>query len=618
MKPSRRIYLQSWRATRRTLQNLHASQAENARASQTENLTHQNPESLNRDAFMACDERDGDGIVMDDVSDLKRDKSVNEDNLFEDGVHESCDGHKSGMESPCSDSVSSDSDLDNHSDGTLFEALAAWTSEFQVKHNAVDRLLKLLQSHGHPQLPSTARTLLKTPREVKTVEKSGMVSLHYQLKEKLVETLDRYPVQLVSDLETLELSFNVDGLPLFKSSGKSMWPVLCAVMLSPVTIFPTTLTCGLKKPTDLGFLEDTVKDLAEILTNGLDYRGRNIKVTVRCFVCDAPARAMIKNTKCYSGYYGCERCTQQGLWLNRVTYPETSDLELRTDASFRAQTQPEHHHGNTPLSDLPIDMVQSFPIDYMHQVCLGVTKKLLYIWCRGEKGMRISASQVQELSSRLLMLKSSIPSTFARSPRGLDELERWKATEFRQFLLYTGKLVLKGVLREDLYNHFLTLSVAVGLLVCPTLVQQYHDYAHQLLQYFVEKGCELYGHTFLVYNIHTMLHLSTDAVCFKGLDNCSGFMFENYLQAIKKMVRSGKSSLAQVANRLEETMQFVFDSGVPIPQEEHTDEEDFYNRTLEERHTSRLGADYNFYGSSTSGLKKVENGSEGLRPRGKS
>ncbi|XP_039539680.1 uncharacterized protein LOC120487547 isoform X2 [Pimephales promelas] len=66
MKPSRRIYLQSWRATRRTLQNLHASQAENARASQTENLTHQNPESLNRDTFMACDERDGDGEQTDD------------------------------------------------------------------------------------------------------------------------------------------------------------------------------------------------------------------------------------------------------------------------------------------------------------------------------------------------------------------------------------------------------------------------------------------------------------------------------------------------------------------------------------------------------------------------
>ncbi|KAL0965679.1 hypothetical protein UPYG_G00284340 [Umbra pygmaea] len=175
--------------------------------------------------------------------------------------------------------------------------LATWTSEFQVKHNAVEILLKLLQSHGHPQLPSTARTVLKTAKELKTVEKSGMQSLHYSLKEMLFETLNRYPAQLVHDLETLEVSFNVDGLPLFKSSGKSMWPVLCVVLLSPGTIFPSKLTCGMKKPTDLAFLENTVKDLAEILANGLNYRGRNIKVKVRGFVCDA--KAMIKNTKCF-------------------------------------------------------------------------------------------------------------------------------------------------------------------------------------------------------------------------------------------------------------------------------------------------------------------------------
>ena len=156
-------------------------------------------------------------------------------------------------------------------------------------------------------------------------------------------------------------------------------------------------------------------------------------------------------------------------------------------------------------------MVTKFPVDYMHQVCLGVMKKLLLLWIRGKRLVRISAGQVMEISNTLVSLKKFIPSCLARTPRGLDEIDRWKATEFRQFLLYSGAIALSGVLGDDLYNHFLCLSIAISILVCPSLAQVHRCYAHELLTYFVQQGSVLYGEEFLVYNRHSLIHLTAAA-----------------------------------------------------------------------------------------------------------
>ena len=93
----------------------------------------------------------------------------------------------------------------------------------------------------------------------------------------------------------------------------------------------------------------------------------------------------------------------------------------------------------------------------------------------------MSAQQVAQISSKMIRLRSSIPAAFAHRPRDLESVDRSKATEFRQFLLYIGKIVLKKILRQDLYEHFMTFSVAVAILVCPNLAKIYKNYAKELL-----------------------------------------------------------------------------------------------------------------------------------------
>ena len=76
----------------------------------------------------------------------------------------------------------------------------------------------------------------------------------------------------------------------------------------------------------------------------------------------------------------------------------------------------------------------------------------------------------------------------------------------------------------------MALSVAVSILVSPNLVMNHVDYAHQLLEYFVESERNLYGPEFLIYNVHSLLHLTDDSRTYGSLEKFSAFMFENYLQ----------------------------------------------------------------------------------------
>lgn len=104
----------------------------------------------------------------------------------------------------------------------------------------------------------------------------------------------------------------------------------------------------------------------------------------------------------------------------------------------------------------------------MHCVILGVMKKMIMLWKgSGEIGrvgvnkQKLPSNLVKQISTRLIALKKYIPSDFSRKPRSLDELSRWKATELRQFLLYTGPVVLYLQVSKKIYYNFLYLNVAI-------------------------------------------------------------------------------------------------------------------------------------------------------------
>ena len=153
----------------------------------------------------------------------------------------------------------------------------------------------------------------------------------------------------------------------------------------------------------------------------------------------------------------------------------------------------EHHKGSTSLVELGVGLVSAFSLDYMHLVCLRVTRRLLLIWIKGPLKCRQSSTVINAISSSLCALEKHVSREFARWPRTLKEIDRWKATEFRQFLLYSGPVVLSNKLPQHLYCNFL-LFVAVRILGSSTLcVSSMIDFASELLKIFVKNVSQTFA-----------------------------------------------------------------------------------------------------------------------------
>jgi hypothetical protein len=104
----------------------------------------------------------------------------------------------------------------------------------------------------------------------------------------------------------------------------------------------------------------------------------------------------------------------------------------------------------------------------------------------------------------------------------------------------------------------LCFSAAISILISEQLSTdpEKRKYAHNLLLHFISSAAELYGEHFMVYNVHSLSHLSAEIDMFGSLNNTSAFVFENYLQTLKKYVRSGNNPVLQVVHRLKEQAEF--------------------------------------------------------------
>jgi len=464
---------------------------------------------------------------------------------------------------------------DGQNNCSLQDKLSQLIAKYHISHNCVNELLVILRSEGL-DVPKDVRSLLKTPKSKShnIIQMDNGSYIHIGIEQMIKPILYTY-FNSIKDLNLIQLSVHVDGLSISDSSKSSFWPILISFInvleinkiVIPVGIFHSRS----KKPGSVHYFFDPfITEMKSIFENGIEIKQKLFHFSISQIVCDAPAKAFVLNVKYFNAYHSCNSCLEEGEFISRRMSFLGIDSQLRTNESFRSKSDDSYHKGSCPFEIFPIDMTSVFVLDYMHNVCQGVMKRLLYFWKSGQKPVRFLNTDLEhQISTEQVNFQPHFPSEFSRLPRSLDELEFWKATEYRTFLLYTGPILLKGRIKSSLYNHFLLLHCAIKILIFVETCLIYNDLANNLLRKFVTEYPEHYGNEYVTYNVHGLVHIANFVKIHGRLDNFSAFKFENCLQIIKKTVHSSKYPLQDVYNRiLEQNMYLENNIKYPILKKE--------------------------------------------------
>jgi hypothetical protein len=523
---------------------------------ENENLQGENNEQDMIEALYLSDYEDDD-IIFEHEVDL-------EDNALEDSDNEDVDmicEHEVDLEDNALEDSDNEDDInENHFEteeqkaNYVKENLREWaTYDGIISKKKLDNLLLILNP-VFPTLPKSYKTLLRTPKNLEILELPDGSTFWYK---GIVRNLDTMLLgEYLEKYGNITIDINMDGLPVTKSSRIKFWPQLGRLVHTDNEPFLIGLYVGEWDPIDVhSYLHDFVTEVEYLSEHGYVRNCIRYPFKLKNFILDAPARSLVKCCVGHNGYGACEKCTVVGEYIDdRMTFLHL-DAALRTDQSFRNQDDQLHHTGVTILLRIA-NMVSQFRLDPFHLVWHGAFRRLFSTWMEWNGPWKLSRSDKTTASNLLMFLADFCPSDFNRPPRPLDYWKMYKGTEERRLCLYDGILVFKHILKEDVYKHYLLFQTAMYILCSPVLVQTMCDYAHELLLIFIRHSAVLYGSKFVVYNIHSLCHLSQECKDHGSLDNFSAFVFENFLKSLKSSLKSCYKPLQQAAYRdLERTKQ---------------------------------------------------------------
>ena len=371
--------------------------------------------------------------------------------------------------------------------------------------------------------------------------------------DNLEDIYDGISYKSVSQLRdgNISVTWNCDGANAFNSSSRSIWPLQCVVNELPYNIrrkhvLLTGLWFGSAKPLMQTFLKPFIDECRRLEKYGFMWKDKLSKVLVNTKVyllvcsCDSAARCIIQNIKQYNGKFGCSWCLNPGQAMANANggppkrVYESTLFPSRTQAGFVADAQYLTQSGEVRngvkgatllLLVKHFNIVDGFVVDYMHCVLLGVVRQLCTLWLEKTQEAWYVGNKIVSLDQTLLSIKP--PSNLTRTPRSLMQRAQWKASEWRNWLLFYSLFTLQGVLPSNYFAHYLLLVESLFILLSNSISPDELTYAEHQLHNFVAELTVLYGLEYMSYNIHLLQHLATSVREWGPLWGTSNFMFEN-------------------------------------------------------------------------------------------
>ena len=144
----------------------------------------------------------------------------------------------------------------------------------------------------------------------------------------------------------------------------------------------------------------------------------------------------------------------------------------------------------------------------MHATLEGVMKMLLNYRINSTNHSKpyYIGRQMAEIDNKLM--KQQPPSEFSCPPQSLQKhFKYWRASEFRNWMLYYSLPLLLGKLPSLYWCHYSLLFCSLHILLKNRISLAEVDAAEKILHDFYSLISELYGEAACTHNVHLLSHL---------------------------------------------------------------------------------------------------------------